>query len=66
MKMMKSQFPNAFDYASELAYEYLKQRKFTKAIDEMRAVLNRWPQKAGKERVLMGIVFKWQQSKGKY
>ena len=66
LKMMKSQFPNAFDYASELAYEYLKQRKFTKAIDEMRAVLNRWPQKAGKERVLMGIVFKWQQSKGKY
>ena len=62
--MMKSQFPNAFDYASELAYEYLKQRQFTKATDEFKAILSRWPQKAGKEKVLLAIALKWQQYKG--
>ena len=63
--MMKSQFPNAFDYASELAYEYLKQRQFTKATDEFKAILSRWPQKAGKEKVLLAISLKWQQYKGR-
>ena len=66
LKMMKSQFPNAFEYTSELAYEYMKERQFIKAIEEMKAILIRWPQKAGKEKVLIAIALKWLKFKGKW
>ena len=54
--LMKAKFPNALDYASELAMEYLKRRQYRKAVNEYEMIINRWPNKALKEKVMLGLV----------
>ena len=54
--LMKAKFPNALEYASELAMEYLKRRQFRKAVNEYELIIKRWPNKALKEKVLLGLI----------
>ena len=54
--LMKSKFPNALEYASELAMEYLKRRQYRKAVNEYELIIRRWPNKALKEKVLLGLI----------
>ena len=54
--LMKVKFPNALEYASELAMEYLKRRQFRKAVNEYELIIKRWPNKALKEKVLLGLI----------
>ena len=52
---MKDKFPNAIEYPSELAMEFLKRRQYRKSIDEYKKITERWPNKAMKEKFFFGV-----------
>ena len=55
LKLMKSRFPHAYEYASDLGFEYLKQRQWGQAIEQLKATVQRWPNKAGREKILWSL-----------
>ena len=59
LKAMKAQFPNAYEYASDLALEHLKRRDFVTGEQELKQIRQRWPQKSRREKFLHYIVLKW-------
>ena len=59
LKQMKTKFPNSIEYAAKLATEYLKRRQFSKAITELSHIVQRWPQKSYKEKVMLHLALKW-------